>query len=360
MRMPFPINTFGIVEGGGQTTDKKTDDVIASGSAVGDNKRDDDDNAVTVLPFSMRVMRCVVGNCCANCSPKDPVKEEEERKAEEKEIEKLLGLQEMAYCMPLSEDTDEDFPVGRTLALAKRNCGSIPSSYLLSPAVYNPVLATTTYPELQQVQLPIIERILADYRTACAFYQRPMNAGVMTTLRFSVPYLRVTPDFIDADMLALSEILIRYANGPLRFITRLDFAKRRLRGLNNAGFGSHGALALAKILQSAEAVTEVFVERNRVGAYGATALFLAARNVKVLRMRRCRLGERGALAFAAHVEKHMPLLRSVDLSANYVGYSGCLAVEQSILALNGNDRAKITVDLEGNVSGKGGMIVSFG
>lgn len=335
--MPFPINTFGIVEGGGQS-DKKNDDASVES---------DNENEVTVLPFSIRVMRCVLGQGCPDCVKRNGMKEED-RMAEEKAIKKLLHMQSMAYCSSIDDESldDDKTPAPSTSALAMaRKCAGVPPSYFLSPAVYNPVLATSK--ELQEVQMPILEQIILEYRASCDFYHRPMNAGVLTTLRFSVPYLRVTPDFVDADMLALSEVLIRHANGPLRFITRLDFSKRKLRG--QVGFGSHGALILAKILQSAPAVVEVFLERNRIGSYGATAIFLAARRVEVLRMRRCRIGERGALAFAAHVHDHLPRLRSVDLSANYVGYSGCLAVEQSLMALNRQERPKITVDLEGNV-----------
>jgi hypothetical protein len=169
-----------------------------------------------------------------------------------------------------------------------------------------------------------MEQIVAEYRVACEFYHRELNSGVLTTLRFHIPYLRVAPDFGDIDMLALAEILIRHCgpNQPLSYIRRLDFSKRKLRG--HIGFGSHGALTLAKIIQAAPNITEVFLERNRIGPYGAAAIFVAVGhhpNIHTLRMRRCRILERGARAFAHYViGSRSSALRNADLSANYIGY----------------------------------------
>ena len=193
-----------------------------------------------------------------------------------------------------------------------------------------------------------------DYKAACQFYNCTMNPGVLTTLRFSLPALRVTSPFHDEAMLALAEILLKYANGPLQYIRRLDFSKHRLRGSH--GFGSHGALTLAKVLQVTEYVTEVDLSRNRIGPYGATAIFLAcAHNPAVahLNVRRCCVKERGALAFAAYVAPSaVTNLVHVDLSANHMGYHGCIAIDRALQAREkmqlSSNVGTLTVDLEGN------------
>ena len=97
MRMPFPINTFGVVEGGGRQSDKKNDDALPQ----------EDEKEVTVLPFSVRVMQCVLGDGCADCLKRNGMKEEDQI-ADEKEIKKLLHLQSMAYCGSINEDDEEN------------------------------------------------------------------------------------------------------------------------------------------------------------------------------------------------------------------------------------------------------------
>jgi hypothetical protein len=166
------------------------------------------------------------------------------------------------------------------------------------------------------------------------------------------------------------------------------------------GITSHGALALAKVLQQPHcALQQVLLPQNRIGPYGATALFCAAATnptLHTLGMRRCRIGQRGALAFCQLIltpslvsttspattttttttvatttttMKDIPPrcgLRNVDLSANLIGFHGCHAIEQALLqrqaqrikakadaALNGTftelPLSFITVNLEGNL-----------
>jgi hemolysin III len=192
------------------------------------------------------------------------------------------------------------------------------------------------------------ELLLAEYLACCQFYGgRHPNAGVLTTLRFSLPSLRVVGSFQDADMLALAELLLRYCNGPLRYISRLDFGMtshhRRHAASGPAhhhhyrqamGFRSHGALSLAKVLQQTRHVREVIVSRNRIGTYGASALFVACSqnpSIRSLHLRRCRVGERGALAFCDYcVTSPRCGLEDVDLSANYIGFRGIVAIEAAM------------------------------
>jgi hypothetical protein len=178
----------------------------------------------------------------------------------------------------------------------------------------------------------------------------------MTSLRFSLPAMRVSGNFHDADMLALSEILLRHCNGALAFLKRLDFRRASKEGRLNrtAGFKSHGAFALAKVLQSSESIEEVYVQRHQIGPFGACAIFVAASKNPILHtlgMRRCRIGERGAMAFAEVIcsASHQECgLREVDLSANTIGYRGCLAIEQ---ALQRHDKMVrcLSINLEGNL-----------
>jgi hypothetical protein len=304
----------------------------------------------TVLPLSMQLMRRVTGGRGLNCPNCDPprqqssssigmntnqqrVEEQEEEETEEtiqnhimmeqKNPEIIQSTAELFWCQPVDAN---DAVVNPAAAAPPPQ-----PHHIVSPAVYHPMLTIPQSIHHQQHHIAM-EQIVAEYRTACEFYRRDMNSGVLTTLRFHVPYLRVAPDFGDIDMLALAEILIRYSGDgqPLSYIRRLDFSKRKLRG--HVGFGSHGALTLAKIMQAAPNITEVFLERNRIGPYGAAAIFVAVGHhphIHTIRMRRCRILEPGARAFAHYClgpaasssSSSKSVLRNADLSANYIGYS---------------------------------------
>jgi hemolysin III len=235
----------------------------------------------------------------------------------------------------------------------------------MSPLVVAPMLQPN--PSLSTT---VTESILSHYILACRFYGCPTNAGVLTTIRFGLPSLRVSGSFHDADVLALVEVLMPYMNGPLQYIRRLDFTLstkgRQMRGRH--GFRSHGALALSKALQESRYIEQVYMLRNPIGPYGATALFLACfrsgssnngnkSRLHTLNLRRCRIGARGALALAellATTSPNATSLRHVDLTANNLGVQGCYAIERAL-----NQRmqeygtkegiAHIEVDLEGNL-----------
>jgi hypothetical protein len=311
----------------------------------------------TVLPLSMQLMRRVTGGRGLNCPNCDPPRQQqsssssssigmtttnqrvvEEEEETEESIQKHIMMEqenqeiiqstaELFWCQPVDAN-DAIHP-----AAAQAQPTPKQPHHIVSPAVYHPMLTIPQAAHHQQHHIAM-EQIVAEYRTACEFYRRDLNSGVLTTLRFHVPYLRVAPDFGDVDMLALAEILIRYSgNGlPLSYIRRLDFSKRKLRG--HVGFGSHGALTLAKIIQAAPNITEVFLERNVIGPYGAAAIFVAVGHhphIHTIRMRRCRILEPGARAFAHYCLGNVVVgnnasskpsaLRNADLSANYIGYS---------------------------------------
>ena len=111
-------------------------------------------------------------------------------------------------------------------------------------------------------------------------------------------------------MLALSEILLRHCNGALKYITRLDFSIAAKEGKSSSfgggsgngkrGFRSHGAYSLAKVLGMSEHIEEVYLMGNRVGPFGASAIFSSVgRNdrtvLKVLLMRGRCLGKQNLL-----------------------------------------------------------------
>eukprot|EP00984_Skeletonema_dohrnii_P011300 scaffold4493_cov205-Skeletonema_dohrnii-CCMP3373.AAC.1 len=208
-----------------------------------------------------------------------------------------------------------------------------------------------------------IEQLLHEYTTACTIFgcNNRINPGVLTTLRYQLPTLRVSGNFFDADMLALAEILLRHCNGALKYITRLDFSVAAKEGKSSSfgggsgngkrGFRSHGAYSLAKVLGMSEYIEEVYLMGNHVGPFGASAIFSSIgkneRSVlKTLLMRGCRIGERGALSFVSEVleandddstknskqEKKEIVLEEVDFSANRIGFHGCYEIERALKA----------------------------
>lgn len=219
------------------------------------------------------------------------------------------------------------------------------SPMVVAPMMHNP--SSTTQ----------LEQLLCDYSTACNLYGCPMNAGVLTALRFSLPCLRATGEFHDVDMLALVEVLLQHGNTILSYIRRLDFSiaskEGRRRDQPKRGFRSHGALALAKVLQKSQYIQEVFLQRNPIGPFGASALFWAAAENKTLRrlhMRRCRLMEQGGLAFAEMIASNRECgLTDVDLSANYMGFRASVAIEQQLAKRDDTFEEVLVVDLEGNL-----------
>lgn len=198
-------------------------------------------------------------------------------------------------------------------------------------------------------------QILHEYMTSTQLYGcRHVNAGVITALRFSLPTLRVAGSFHDADMLALAEILFRHCNGALSHIKRLDFsiAGRYGKLHGRKGFGSHGAFTLSRVLCISKHIDEVFVQRNKIGPYGAAAIFAAASKnptIRNIEMRRCGIGEKGALAFVDHIGKsELCALRYVDMSVNGIGFRGSIMIEEVLIELERKGTV-IDVDLEGNL-----------
>ena len=240
---------------------------------------------------------------------------------------------------------------------------------LITPTLHNhhvttaAAATTNTSSSSSALAQPItIEQLLHEYTTACTIFgcSNRINPGVLTTLRYQLPTLRVSGNFFDADMLALSEILLRHCNGALRYITRLDFSIAAKEGKASSfgggsgngkkGFRSHGAYALAKVLGMSEYIEEVYLMGNHVGPFGAQAIFSSiGRNertvLKCLLMRGCRIGERGALSFVRDVLKSNTddedekattrkeiVLEEVDFSANRIGFKGCYEIERALKA----------------------------
>lgn len=196
--------------------------------------------------------------------------------------------------------------------------------------------------------------VLQEYVQICKTYNSLPNTGVLVTLKFCLPSLRVSDAFTDIDMFCLCEILLKYSNTDLSFIRRLDFSKasRPTGNTRTSGFTSHGAFCLAKVLLRSTTIQQVWMQRNRIGPYGASAIFIAASTNATLtniNMRRCWIGERGGLALAEVCLGSLACgLREVDVSANHIGFRGSLMIEQA-LQERGPNFPTLDVDLEGNL-----------
>jgi len=130
-------------------------------------------------------------------------------------------------------------------------------------------------------------------------------------------------------------------------------------GGGKKGVRSHGAYALSKVLTISQHIEEVYLNGNRIGSYGSSAIFTAAsQNTKLrtLLLRGCRIGERGALSFAHQIcgSGSTSGLREVDLSACRIGFRGCYVIEEMLKEKREKGRTKegigmMVVDLEGNM-----------
>lgn len=299
---------------------EETDDVSLAGSFKGardasPSPRRPHSNA---LPVTTQLMRPFCGTCCSEC-----------------------GASQWPPAAPDGDDTGVDI---------QKEYNKIISSFpdnksCVSPLVVAPMMHNTTNSET----------IIAEYIAACQFYGCNSNAGILTTFRFSLPSMRVTADFHDADMLALAQVLIRHGNTTLNYIQRLDFTLAAKEGKFHGKFGfrSNGAFALAKILQACDSIQDVRLSNHKVGPFGASAIFMAASthpSMKILKMRHCRIFEGGGLAFAELICRS-PRLEEVDLSCNHIGLRGCIAIEQELSRRSQEESAltDIVVDLEANL-----------
>ena len=200
-----------------------------------------------------------------------------------------------------------------------------------------------------------VEKILQQYIACAKLYGCDgANSGVVTTIRFSLPNLRVSSPFKDVDMLALAEILFQHCNDHLKFIKTLDFRSIRKPRIQN-GFHSHGIIALSKVLGISKNITSlIFDHSTNLGFHSAQVLFEAISKNSVItsiHMKNCRIGKRGALQFVKHIlsqnnnHSYRSSLKKVDLRLNLIGYSGCKAIERALK----NHPNDLDVDLDGNL-----------
>ena len=199
-----------------------------------------------------------------------------------------------------------------------------------------------------------IETLFQKYYDACALYNCKPNAGVLAALRYHLPALRVTGAFFDESMLALAEILLEYSNTLLSHVKRLDFTCASREGKRNGlkGFQSHGAYALSRVLLQSKNISEVFVPRHKIGPYGASAIFRSCQHnptIKVLALRRCMIGERGAEAFVKCIQSPSCGLLEVDLSNCGMGFRATKHVCDGLVEREHAGLHSIEVDLEGNL-----------
>jgi hypothetical protein len=330
------------------------------------------DSHHSVLPLSMQVMKPFWIMCCQNCertkngrlaSPPFVTNASNHKESVPSFVNNhgdvVLSVDKEENTIDLNQPLlNDNYPVGSigNNAFMEPNTNNNVNNELLSEnnnsQEYDKYHHIATIPPTPQTHTnPIMQEYIS---TTQIYGCKHINAGVLTTIRFSLPTLRVSGSFHDSDMLALSEILFRHCNTSLKHIKRLDFsvASREGKLHGKRGFGSHGAFTLSRVLCISNYIEEVFVQRNRIGPYGAAAMFAAAgknKSLKTLVMRRCLVGERGALAFAEYIgESKVTGLKEVDLSVNRIGFRGCIAIEEILNEREKND-ARIDVDLEGNL-----------
>lgn len=356
---------------------KKNDDAVHSSSRL----TDDDDRSSTsslrrrkavappprCLPLSHRLIGSLAGGIyCQECRRRPPDDKNNDN-ASHDPFHSFLDPTDATALSGNNNNSDQHHDYN--LEQVARDHSAVISPLVLAPLLHplestetsvsnnNNTATTTTTTNI----MATLESIMAEYIATCKFYGCRVNAGVLTTLRFTLPSLRVSGDFHDADMLALAEILLRHGNGPLRFIKRLDFSRssqegKEHNGQGKPGFRSHGAFTLSKVLQTSEFVQEVRLQGNRLGPYGASAIFLAcSRNqtIQRLAMRRCLIGEKGGLAFAELLHRDMEDqkcgLVDVDLSVNRIGFRASVAIEEAMNKRVQNGQDSMYVDLMGNL-----------
>jgi hypothetical protein len=306
--------------------------------------------------LSMRFIKSVSGLCCENCQ-NDPFRHVKQSDKDEG------GGSNDIYEQNVDQIFDSVSGDLYNLKALQKSLSTI-SPLVSAPMMMNPKPTSSS-------DVASTESVIGEYMCFCRFYKVGYNAGILTTLRFALPCLRVTGPFHDEDMLALVELLLRHGNGALNYISRLDFSiasreGRHWRNTKLVGFTSHGALALAKALQATKYIRQVFLQRHRVGPYGGAAIFLACKTnpgIEVLNMRRCRIGERGAFAFCEIIMGINPKdgnhtvnantghgLVDVDLSANRIGHNGTNAIERALEnRIATGQQEPIYVNLEGNL-----------
>ena len=308
----------------------------------------------SVVPLSMQLLRPFWNmTCCPDCRPRDV----------SHNVSPMLldsQLRSVSTASLTGLDTERKSFESLVLTGQKSSASSTVSSR--SPYTHESIHVSTESTELMTYE-GSIEQIIQEYTQACAIYgcSNRLNPGVLTCIRYSLPTLRVSGSFFDADMLALVEILLKHCNGTLKFINRLDFSVagkegRNIHGSgggnNKMGFKSHGAHALSRALAVSKYINEVYLPNNRIGPYGASAIFEVLREnetVKSLMMKGCRIGEKGAMAFVNKIcrDGSRSVLEEVDFSNNRIGFHGCCEIEKA-LQENSAKTPRI-VNLDGNM-----------
>jgi len=292
--------------------------------------------------LSMSFMKSFSGLCCDDCD-NDPFK--------------TIGKDHTSNNGSIEGEIQDEDEVSSNDHIVNSGDYFLTNTSTISPLVVGPMLTKNLEPQ----QPGTIETLIGEYMCFCKFYKVHYNCGILTALRFSSPSLRPSGAFHDTDMLALVEMLLRHGNGALRHVTRLDFSIASKQGRherNNKliGFTSHGALSLAKALQTTKYIRQVFLPRHRIGPYGAAAIFMACRMnsaIEDLNLRSCRIGKKGALAFCELIlleeNNAKSGLVNVNLSVNQIGHQGTTAIEKLLKERITNENCvQIDVNMDGN------------
>lgn len=252
-------------------------------------------------------------------------------------------------------------------------------SHLSSKMTHSPYANDNNYKETQSpslsypVSLPRCKHnnILQHYIQLSKYYHcHEPNAGILTSLKYPNHSIRTSLPFHDIDMLPLIDLLLQHCNNNLSHIHQLDFRVK----YKKQGFTSHGAIGIRELLIKSKYITELLINGNPIGGYGACKIFEGCwnnSNIRVIGMRGCLIHERGGVGFAKllkgiHESKtsynsdnnndkfcRCLELNKVDLSVNRMGFKGYkeiqLAWNEHHLLQDDSGRNSMNINLDGNL-----------
>lgn len=201
------------------------------------------------------------------------------------------------------------------------------------------------------------------YFFLCNQYATKPNCGVLATLKYGLTRCRPTPPFLDFDMIVLQDLIC--ATSPpttANFIEHLDLSLAgragssyfdQIQGYKVRGIRSHGAVAIAAILQSQHCgLIKLQLDSNKIGGFGGEVIasaLLHNKSIQSLSLQRCGIGVRGAESFANYINNHCsPADKntqiSLDLSLNMMGHKGIALLGDALQSRKNSTNILVDVD----------------